>query len=92
MLSSCLSLLSNEGRSHGVEVRGVRSSHVVVDDGECCSTLPLLQVVLNSTRPIEAEDDEVTGLKLLINPSFRAVRRVGSSSVMMAVCGCRGLG
>ena len=47
-------------QGHGVEVRGVRSSHVVVDNGECCGTLTLLQVVLNSTRPIEAEDDEVT--------------------------------
>ena len=47
-------------QGHGVEVRRVRSFHVVVDDGECCGTLTLLQVVFNSTRPIEAEDDEVT--------------------------------
>lgn len=41
--------------SHIVEVRSVRSSHVVVDDGKRSSMLPLFQVVLNSTRPIEDE-------------------------------------
>ena len=43
-------------------MRGVRLSHVVVDDEESCSTLTLLQMVFNSTRSIEAEDDEVMSL------------------------------
>ena len=36
--------------------------------------------------------DSWTGLKLLIIPSFQAVRRAGSSSVTIAVWGCGGLG
>ena len=49
-------------RANSRRVMGLKweSSHVVVDNGGCCGTLPLLQVVLNSTRPIKAEDDKVT--------------------------------
>ena len=36
--------------------------------------------------------DSWRGVKLLIIPSLPAVVRVGSSSVSMAVLGCRGLG
>ena len=46
--------------SHAVELGGVRAAHVVVNNGECSGTLSLLQVILNSTRPIKAKDDEVT--------------------------------
>ena len=44
----------------GVELGGVRTSHIVVNNGQCYSTLSLLQMILNSTRPIKAEDDEVS--------------------------------
>ena len=39
---------------------------------------------------ISTHADSWTGLKLLIIPSFQAVRRVGSSSVTMVVWSCRG--
>ena len=63
--------LSSEGLRHGilpgklqkchaVEVRSVRSSHVVGDNGKCCSVPSFFEVVFNSTRPIEAKDNEVT--------------------------------